>query len=64
MAFSRFSQDASATEAAARRLRERKEQVAQGKTIANDLGFLIGWVVHMPWRVTLWLLKRESERRR
>ncbi len=64
MGFSRFPQDAAAVEATARRLRERNEQVAQGKTFANDVGFLIGWVVRLPWGVTLWLLKRESAKRR
>ncbi len=64
MSFSRFPQDAAAVEAAARRLRERNEQVAQGKTLANDIVFLVGWVLRLPWRVTLWALKRESERRR
>ncbi len=64
MSFSRFPQDSSVAEAATRRRRERDEQAAQGKTLANDLGFLLGWVLRLPWRITLWALKRESAKRR
>ncbi len=63
MTFSGFPHDGSVVEAAARRRRERNEQVAQGKTFAHDLGFLIGWVLRLPWRVTLWALKHESAKR-
>lgn len=64
MSLSRFPRDSSAVEDAARRRRERNQQVAQGKTFASDIAFLVGWLLRLPWRVTLWALKHESAKRR